>query len=184
MSDDGAPALRGPAAPSAPAGWTAAPEALHPLFRGWTLEDDLDELLERYGELAGLARRRVEDDDRAHALASLAALRARLAEFLRDQCAVPGRVLVWDLETTALVDKARVPVEEMAISVACANLYDVATGARELALVFWHEAAEWGLPLDLLPVALAAGAPSVAYNGRAFDLLVAKRLFALSLIHI
>ena len=155
-----------------------APEGLHPLFRGWTLEDDLDELLERYGELAGLVRRLPEADDPDHARASLAALRARLAEFLRDQCAVPGRVLVWDLETTALIDKARVPIEEMSISVACANLYDVATGARELELAFWHEAAEWGLPLDLLPVALAAGAPSVAYNGRAFDLLVAKRHFA------
>ena len=98
-----------------------APEGLHPLFRGWTLEDDLDELLERYGELAGLVRRLPVADDPDHARASLAALRERLAEFLRDQCAVPGRVLVWDLETTALIDRARVPVEEMAISVACAS---------------------------------------------------------------
>ena len=101
---------------------------------GGGVEADAGTAAEEQGETESLGKIASDMDVRLTAIKAtqqneIATLERMLAEFLRDQCAVPGRVLVWDLETTALVDKARVPVEEMAISVACANLYDAATGA-------------------------------------------------------
>ena len=99
-------------------------------------------------------------------------------------------IVVWDLETTALIDKKLVPLEKMSISVGCALImdFDLALSEPDRALEqaekrsYWHAEAiakdESKRPLSELAELLASARLNVAYNGRGFDILVMKQHFA------
>ena len=88
-------------------------------------------------------------------------------------------LVVWDVETTALIDRKRVPIKDMEISVACALVFDIADNKLEKTFKksFWHSSviATHGMA-DLCQL-LAGCRAHVAYNGVRFDMLVLDKHF-------
>lgn len=100
------------------------------------------------------------------------------------------KVVVWDVETTRLIDRQRgsSAIEQMEISVACAIVFDVEdlrgkpheVLARSESRVYWHEDV---FPrsrerLDKLAELLAECRMHVAFNGLKFDMKVMRQHFA------
>lgn len=98
-----------------------------------------------------------------------------------------SKIVVWDVETTKLIDRGNANVERMEISVACAVVFDIETLKgephevmdRAERRVFWHEDAfpKRGEPLDRLAELLSECKLHVAFNGNKFDILVMKQHF-------
>lgn len=96
--------------------------------------------------------------------------------------------MIWDVETTRLIERGNVKIEAMEISVACAIVLDVADFTSEPheimdraeRRVFWHEEVypRRGECLDRLAELLVECKFHVAFNGNKFDILVMKRHFA------
>ena len=88
-------------------------------------------------------------------------------------------VVVWDVETTALIDRKKVAIEDMEISVACALVFDIADTKLENTFKqsFWHSSiiASHGMA-DLCQL-LAECRAHVAYNGVRFDMIVLNKHF-------
>eukprot|EP00966_Prymnesium_polylepis_P303566 7012609-Prymnesium_polylepis.2 len=99
---------------------------------------------------------------------------AVLLDYLSDQAT--GATIVFDLETTKLVDK-RVPVDEMTVSVATALVLQPGRSPEEakgsgLLFEFWNAQARRGAPLRFLAHLLTEARTVIAYNGMDFDLRV------------
>ena len=98
-----------------------------------------------------------------------------------------SKIVVWDVETTRLIERGSVGIEKMEVSVACAVVFDLAdlkSEAHELMdraerRVFWHEDTfpKRGEPLDRLAELLSECKIHVAFNGNKFDILVMKQHF-------
>ena len=98
----------------------------------------------------------------------------------------PGApIVVWDVETTELIDKRRCSISNMEISVACCIIidYELLCDDSEQAIAsatrcsFWHEDADRGLPLEALSQILAKSRVHIAFNGNHFDMPVMRRFF-------
>lgn len=90
-------------------------------------------------------------------------------------------VVVWDVETTELIDRDRVPIEDMDISVACAVCFDAddAASVRDAVRVsFWSDKMYASRHLAELAELLAECKASVAFNGLNFDIRTMKKHFA------
>ena len=99
-------------------------------------------------------------------------------------------IVVWDLETTALIDKKLVAIPDMQVSVGCVLImdFDLALSCPERAFAeaekrsYWHADAialdPSKRPLSELAELLASARLNVAYNGRGFDMIVMKQHFA------
>ena len=100
------------------------------------------------------------------------------------------KIVVWDVETTRLIDKANVRIDRMEVSVACAVIFDIndVKGEpheimdRAERRVFWHEEVypKRGECLDRLADLLSECKLHVAFNGNKFDILVMHRHFSTS----
>ena len=134
-----------------------------------------DEALAEYNLVRARIMSLPMGEERSHKTRWLESAHSQLSAYIVEQCEVAGRALVWDVETTALVGE--VPIDQMEISVACAVLFDIASGSEELRIAFWHTETARGAPLDLLPIALKHAHRNVAFNGLNFDLIVVRRLF-------
>lgn len=88
-------------------------------------------------------------------------------------------IIVWDVETTKLIDRDHQEIEEMEISVACAIEFHETDLKLEHAkqYAFWNEdvISEYGIE-DLARM-LSSCKQHVAFNGRRFDMLVMKQHF-------
>lgn len=98
-------------------------------------------------------------------------------------------IVVWDLETTEIIDRNRVAIADMQVSVGCALIMDfeLALSSPEHAFdkaerrSYWHADAiatnpSWR-PLSELAELLASARLNVAFNGKGFDMLVMKKYF-------
>eukprot|EP00966_Prymnesium_polylepis_P268097 6193482-Prymnesium_polylepis.1 len=97
-----------------------------------------------------------------------------LLDYLSDQAT--GATVVFDLETIKLVEK-RVPIEEMATSVATALILQPGRSPEQakaggFLFEFWNTQARRGAPIRFLAHLLGEAKTVVAYNGMAFDLRV------------
>ena len=98
------------------------------------------------------------------------------------------KVVVWDVETTKLIDRGNANIERMEISIACAIVFDLGDLRGESheimdradKRVFWHEEVypRRGECLDRLAELLSECKLHVAFNGLKFDMLVLKQHFA------
>ena len=95
-----------------------------------------------------------------------------LTEFVVDQAAVSH--LVVDCETSELIARG-VPIAAMSATVTCASFVDPATLASTMDVAFWPPATGRGAPYAVLAAAMDAARTIVAYNGRAFDLVLLAR---------
>jgi len=98
-----------------------------------------------------------------------------------------NKIVVWDVETTRLIERGGTSIERMEISVACALIFDfgdMKLEARDIMdraerRVFWHEEVypKRGECLDRLADLLSECKLHVAFNGIKFDMLVMKQHF-------
>lgn len=94
-------------------------------------------------------------------------------------------IVVWDVETTELINKRVCSISKMEVSVACCLImdYELLCDDTEAAIAsatrcsFWHEDADRGLPLESLAQILAASRVHIAFNGEKFDMPVMRRFF-------
>ena len=88
-------------------------------------------------------------------------------------------IIVWDVETTALIDRKRVPIKDMEISVACALVFDVGDTKLENTFhrSFWHSSVMASYDISNLCQLLAECKSHVAYNGVRFDMIVIDKHF-------
>jgi len=97
-------------------------------------------------------------------------------------------VIVWDVETTELIDCKNVPISRMEISVACALVLDAnsvlkndtdAIMEQAERRVYWH--VDRGRPgdqgMEHLATALANCKLHVAFNGKRFDMIILRKYF-------
>ena len=92
---------------------------------------------------------------------------------------ISNAIVVWDVETTALIDRKKVPIKDMEISVACALVFDVADTKLENAVrrSFWHSSVMASYGMSDLCSLLSECKSHVAYNGVRFDMLVLDKHF-------
>tara|TARA_B100000767_G_C19610255_1_gene469540 strand:+ start:201 stop:833 length:633 start_codon:yes stop_codon:yes gene_type:complete len=92
---------------------------------------------------------------------------------------IANAIVVWDVETTELIDKRRVPIEHMEISVACAMIFDASDVKLENVQkrTFWHASVLSSFKMDDLCKLLSSCRAHVAFNGRRFDMVVMKKHF-------
>lgn len=88
-------------------------------------------------------------------------------------------IIVWDLETTELIDKKRIQIQDMEVSVACAILFETTDTKLENVLrkTFWNDAVLAEDSLDDLGELLSRCRGHVAYNGMNFDMVVMQKHF-------
>lgn len=95
-------------------------------------------------------------------------------------------IVVWDVETTQLIDKKRVSIEDMEISVACAIIFEI-TDVKMLHAkkkTFWSDKVLSSNSLEDLCHLLATCKGHVAYNGLNFDLIVMRKHFRTSVEYV
>jgi hypothetical protein len=144
------------------------------VLRGYDPSDDPDAFLRAYQTLEAEIAEIADPLWREQQERKLRSADPVLLDYLSDQAA--GATVVFDLETTKLVDK-RVPIEEMTISVATALILQPGSSLEQakadgLLFEFWHREARRGAPFRFLAHLLGEARTVAAYNGRDFDLRV------------
>lgn len=92
---------------------------------------------------------------------------------------VDRMIVVWDLETTQLIDRRRQRIDDMQISVGCAECFDADDPSRRKThkLSFWSDEVHGSHSLEDLAVLLSECYAHVAFNGERFDMQVMKKHF-------
>lgn len=88
-------------------------------------------------------------------------------------------VIIWDVETTELIDRKKCNISDMEVSVACALIFDAFDKNLENATrrTFWHSSVTSLSTMNDLCSMLASCKAHVAFNGLRFDMIVMKKHF-------